>query len=237
MYKHLTQKYEDDFLKISHYARQPQMMPFVGKRWLEGKGLLIVTESHYLPPGSGETSRRWYSLSQKDLSDEEKAWTFTFDIVNYDVEQMINNSWLPKGHTLFRNIAYAMGKFTPSGSHIFHFCALMNYYQRPAEETGESISVTNEDRNFAFKNLCEVAKVINPACIFFCTSKGWRDFNSSHKKHKCLDEDIQLGGSAHASSPWWGRKTRKYRDYQGGRGRISGSDSFISFIEANKIFS
>ncbi len=61
-----------------HLRRFPCMQPWIGSRYRHPrhKRLLVVGESHYLPPGSTiqHAPDRWYRGSQADLSEEEVRW-------------------------------------------------------------------------------------------------------------------------------------------------------------------
>ncbi|MBP5286483.1 MAG: hypothetical protein J6Z08_01130 [Elusimicrobiales bacterium] len=41
--------FNSKLLEIEHFKHYPQMIPFVGKNYKE-TGLLVIAESHYLPP-------------------------------------------------------------------------------------------------------------------------------------------------------------------------------------------
>ena len=58
-----------------HLRRYPCMQPWIGNRYRDKrhKRLLVVGESHYLPPDSTihHDPARWYRSSQSDLNPEE----------------------------------------------------------------------------------------------------------------------------------------------------------------------
>ena len=58
-----------------HLRRYPCMQPWIGSRYRDErhKRLLVVGESHFLPPDSTihHDPARWYRSSQTDLSSEE----------------------------------------------------------------------------------------------------------------------------------------------------------------------
>ena len=64
-----------------HLRRFPCMHPWIGSRYRDDrhKRLLVVGESHYLPPESTihHDPDRWYRSSQAELSEEEVRWAST----------------------------------------------------------------------------------------------------------------------------------------------------------------
>jgi hypothetical protein len=110
------------------------MKPFIGKYWGNPyKKLLIIGESHYLPPNGEEVSKRWYDSCIEWEDPEDIAYTNTAAIVD-------KTDYKSPGNSVYRNIDYAIQEtgFKPSGN-IFCYLAYMNSFQRLAEETGKSI--------------------------------------------------------------------------------------------------
>ena len=82
-----------------HLRRYPCMQPWIGSRYRDErhKRLLVIGESHYLPPESTihHDPERWYCSSQADLSDEEVRWASTIG--------NITGRWT-KAHRIYRAI-------------------------------------------------------------------------------------------------------------------------------------
>jgi hypothetical protein len=68
-------------------------------------------------------SKKWYEGTSNNLSDEEKAWINTQDI--------LNGNFKPKGHAIYRNIHNALQVKDISLS--MNDVAFMNGFQRPAK--------------------------------------------------------------------------------------------------------
>jgi hypothetical protein len=220
----------DSKLKIFfHYQNHPQMLPFVGKYWGKYKKLLVIGESHYLSPCFDITIiENWYNSNINDLdninSGRARSWTNTSELID-------DTDYKPKGHTSWKNIKTAIHStgFDPPED-IFCYIAYMNFFQRPAQKTGESINVTKEDCNIANEALAFIINIIIPDYIFFVSSKAWQYYNK-----KSFDEGL-TGHSAHSSCPWWNRKSSKYTKYDP-EIVVTGKESFMDFIIHNKIFS
>jgi hypothetical protein len=223
-----TKEFNRKFAEFHHYKNHPQMMPFVGKYWNDNKKLLVIGESHYLDPGFDvEIIKDWYNFSVEELDGEDKeyayGWTNTANIVD-------TTDYKPKGHTLWRNIDSAIREtgFKPT-ENVFCYISFYNFYQRPAEKTGNSIIITNEDKAIANETLKFIIDVIKPNYLFFVSSKAWQVFdkNTFSKDH--------VGHSAHPSSRWWNMKSSKYTKYFS-KQAVTGKESFKDFIIYNKIF-
>jgi hypothetical protein len=214
-----------------HYENHPQMLPFVGKYWGTCKKLLVICESHYLPPYSlPETIRDWYDLTVNELNDDEKEWTNTAKIVD---ETWYEN----KSHNNFRNIDYAIieSGFKPDfklGENSFCYISYMNFFQRPAEKTGDSINPQKVDLEIANETLTHVINVLKPDFLFFVSSKAWECFNKDW--HKDLIASNRIGHSCHPTSPHWGIPSMKYSIDN--VTPLTGKQAFINFISQNEIF-
>jgi hypothetical protein len=105
----------------------------------------------------------------------------------------------------------------------------MNFFQKPAQETGESIKVTSEDKNVANIVLKNVIDIIKPDYLFFLSSISWDFFD------KNIFAINKIGHSSHPTSIWWNRATAKYTKPLEEK-TITGKESFKYFIRINKIF-
>ncbi len=212
-----TTIFNEKLLEFWRYKDHPQMMPFIGKYWGQYKKLLVIGESHYLAPGGAEFSKDWYDLPIECLEADDIEWTNTAKII--DETQYKSGS-----HSIYRNIDYAIREtgFKPDES-VFCYVAYMNFFQRPAEETHESINASNEDIEIANETLKYVCDIIEPEYLFFI----------SRKAHTCLDKTMcatgQIGCSAHPASSWWNRENSEdsWR---------TGKQAFMDFIKEKKIF-
>jgi hypothetical protein len=98
----------------------------------------------------------------------------------------------------------------------------MNFFQRPAEKSHQSIRVNEHDKDIANGTLKYVCEILEPDFLFFISRKAWRSYNN----------DIfhgTIGNSAHPTCAWWNRTN------QADHGK-TGKKSFQDFICDNKIF-
>ncbi len=224
-----TTEFDKLFKKnISHYKRHKQMIPFVGKHWGKYKKLLIIGESHYLPKESKKsTIKNWYELTTSDLNQDEIDFTETADIVDYAGKDQKYGS---KGHKLYQNIELAIleSGFKPENTvNMFQYVSFMNFFQRPAQNTGDSIDYTDEDVEIANTVLKGVCSIIKPDYIYFASSIAYPLSDEI--------EDVTVGHSCHPACSWWNRKVKHY-SLATQKTPLTGKENFIKFIKHHKIF-
>ena len=134
-----------------HLRRFPCMQPWIGSRYRDPrhKRLLVIGESHYLPPGSTihHDPDRWYRSRQADLCEEEVRWASTIG--------NITGRWY-RAHTIYRAIQDEIARIlkengvTPDAFPLNHI-AYCNYFLRPAPVAGGSMegSVRQQDLDVA----------------------------------------------------------------------------------------
>jgi len=227
-----TDKYNKDLLGIDHFTKHPQMIPFVGKYWGQYSKLLVLGESHYMPEDfPKDMIEEWYDLSPIDFENagEDVGWTNTAGI--------IDSTWYEdRGHAIYMYIDYAIidSGFNPEyqpGENSFCYISFMNFFQRPALKTGDSILPNKDDIEIANETLTEVIKIIKPDYLFFASSKA-RDYL---KKEWFTDlfENGKVGFSCHPATPHWNTPSMKYSD--DGKTPLSGKQAFINFLQKNHI--
>lgn len=226
-----TNEYDEALLKIDHYTRHPQMIPFVGREWGKHSRLLVLAESHYLPTDDDrQYSETWYDLTAAELpSEKHRIYTSTAHIVDSAGHKQ---RYKRKGHRTFLNIEQAIleSGFRPVNTdNMFQYIAFMNFFQRPAERTGKSIRPTKRDREVANSTLRDVMRVIDPDFLFFVSSRAWQYYA------KDLFQRDRVGHSCHPTSSWWNRKSGNYTRPQGVK-TISGKDCFVGFLQDYTVF-
>ena len=122
-----------------HLRRFPCMQPWIGSRYRDErhKRLLVIGESHYLPPESTihHDPDRWYCSSQADLTEEEVRWASTTG--------NITGRWT-RAHRIYRAIQDEIARIlkesgiTPDPFPLNHV-AYCNYFLRPAPTAGGSM--------------------------------------------------------------------------------------------------
>lgn len=209
---HHSQEYDAAFDQLPHYHAYPRMRPFVGRLYGQhGPKILLVAESHYLPPGSSLhlDAQRWYAGSEKDLSVDEKPWIHTRNIIDKE-----GGKWTAKGHEIYRRLNRALSEAGCSdGGNMFRYVAFMNGFQRPAI-TGKSLEVQKKDIEVATQTLNGVINIIQPECVIFVSTKA--------KKYLGKHLTIESKGVPHPACIWWYR-TSKYG---------TGKERFISLVSA-----
>ena len=123
-----------------HLRRFPCMQPWIGSRYRDQrhKRLLVVGESHYLPPESTihHDPDRWYRSRQDDLTEEEVRWASSIG--------NITGRWY-RAHRIYRAIQTEVAAtlikngVTPDSFPLNHI-AYCNYFLRPAPVTGGSMA-------------------------------------------------------------------------------------------------
>lgn len=158
--------------KVEHYQKFPMMRPFVGKNYGEEnkRKIMLVAESHYLPPTStiSKDPDLWYRSSQSDLTNDEKAWINTREILQGDYK--------PAGHMIFRELDLRMSKFMDtSNQRAMSNIVFMNGFQRPAPETGDSIKHFCHpiDYKIGANTIKSVLEIVNPSLVIFVSKLAW----------------------------------------------------------------
>ena len=206
-----------------HLRRFPCMQPWIGSRYRDQrhKRLLVIGESHYLPPESTihHDPARWYRSSQDDLSPEEVRWTSTTG--------NITGRWY-RGHRIYREIQTEIVRalkergVTPDPFPLNHI-AYCNYFLRPAPVSGGSMAGN------ARKQDLEVAEEVLKCFILrhrpelvIVTSR----FAGRHAERVAREHGIPAIITPHPGSRWWNTITRSY-------GNVTGRDLFSTFLRAH----
>lgn len=213
--------FDVEFSCIHHFSLYPKLMPWVGPGYRSAPAkILILGESHYLEPTSTyhHNPQDWYA--GVDLTRvPDQGWTNTRGIIRNG----INNHWKSASKTIYRNIASALEARGFVSENPFMSIAFMNYFQRPAEQTGESIRVSPLDLASSATIVGAVVKVVRPDLVVFCSSLAWK----AAKKTTLLDDmrgqGLLVRASSHPSSPWWNRPSKRLK------GR-SGKEAFVAAV-------
>jgi len=232
--KNRTNDYDEKLKAIQHFQNHPQMIPFVGINW-NGiySSLLIIAESHYIENRDNnkqkEIIENWYDILSTKLSENDRIWTSTADIID-------NSKYLEggesNGHRIYLHIDKAIiesGLKRENNEKMFQYVSFMNFFQRPSESESESINVNKRDQKVANETLKQVINIIKPNYIFFVSAKAWDFYDQS------LFDPNKTGHSCHPTSKWWNRKASCYTDVNN-LGKVTGKESFINFIKKNGIF-
>ncbi len=217
-----TTKYDEALGGISHYQKYPKLLPFIGSNYdKRANRILIVGESHYLPKDTKVDLLKWYDSDESSLSEEDKNYIDVRGLLTY----AIRSNYKADGHTIFRNIESAALEIdfkSLNDSHFFSNVAFFNFYQRPAENTGDSIIASQIDKGKGAEIFRQVTDIVNPTHIIFVSSKVRAEFT---------DEDLcdyYCGHTPHPAMPWWNRKSERY-------GNITGKEKFQNFLKEHEL--
>ena len=197
------------------------MHPWIGSRYRDQrhKRLLVIGESHYLPPGSDihHDPDRWYRSRQHDLSEEEVRWASTTG--------NITGRWY-RAHTIYRAIQNEIarilteGGVTPDDFPLNHI-AYCNYFLRPAPTVGGSMEHHASERDL------EVAEEVlrwsilrhRPELVTVTSRVAGRYAEPVNRE--C---SIPCVVTPHPGTRWWNTAARSY-------GGVRGRDLLSSFLE------
>ena len=230
------ESYNDQFQEIAHYRKMPQMMPWVGKSYgdVKVKKILFIGESHYLPENSKihKDSEKWYKINYKEMKPTELIWTSTAKIIANKYGDVWNDKGWNKAHNIYKNIEEII-KITGSNlesKQMLEFCAFYNYFQRPAQEKGQSIIYDSKDLEVADEVFLKIVKTIRPEYIFVTSSKVW-----PYVKEKSKELEIISDFSPHPGCAWWNRRAKKYGTNSDGK-YLNGKGKVIIFLKEHSVF-
>jgi len=240
-----SQRFDKKLKEINHYKIHPQMIPFIGSYWGKAGKMLVVGESNYLDNYDKEAKKRdnkdnkniqknWYNITSKELTRNQFRWTSTALAIN----EAITDDYFYPGWGIWRSVKDVIVEtgFNPdktNTSKVLCYLAYMNFFQRPALKSGESIDYDEEDASIANDVLNKVVKIIGVDYIFFVSSMAWDNFYQELLDE--LSKDKKIGHSCHPTCQWWNRESQKYTKPKGQK-TITGKESFKYFIKTNKIF-
>jgi len=189
------------------------MKPWVGEKYRspQHKRLLVVGESHYLPQKSKIhlDAVNWYERKQVELTETEIKWISTSGIIKNNKEK----NFPKKAHGIYKNACVVINecsfKYDISSKAIDHY-AYYNFFQRPADVTGDSIKVQKIDRDVSETVFLSILGKLDPELIIFTSSLAGKAAS------KLVGESgIPYVVTPHPTSAWWNRFAKKYN----GRGK------------------
>ena len=212
-------------MKPNHLSSFNCMLPWIGKHYSkEGHlRLLVLGESHYFPSGSHKhlNSEDWYSrLSMKDLNEDEISYISTADIVN----EAIDTNFKIKPFGIFREINKILSdqmSGSKSEKGIYH-CMFMNFFQRPAQEEGDSIQEDDNDIQIAKETLEWVLSEYKPVLVAVVSKKAGGYVSTV--LDKC---SMPYCITPHPTCAWWNRSAKSY-------GNKYGREILPAFLKSQK---
>lgn len=219
-----SHEYDDKLDLINHYKLYPEMKVWVGCNYSKNPTkLLLIGESHYLNKESEYhlDPKIWYAgveVSEK------------IDCKNIKTRNIIYNGiktkWQLKSKTIFRNIEKALFEslfFENKPLTAFTEVAFMNYFQRPAEKTGQSINVSAIDAEVSSFVFQSVVNAVEANIIIFTSSLAWQHAKNYGIRDFLNKKNIKVGRAPHPGMPWWSRSSKAY-------GNQTGKEHFIQLM-------
>jgi len=226
-------KFDVALKKIPHFTTFPEMMPWIGSEYTnQDIKVLVIGESHYFSKGTElhHDPKIWYSRTFTESLEAKHGHR-----VRYQISRNINNRFIKKTHSMHKNIHRELIKTnyfkdnTTRNSTPFDSIAYMNYFQRPANKNGSSISVKPQDIEVALETIKKVIITINPEVVLFASVKAYKTAIQSNLFSKL---DVLHDYSAHPCSMHWNKPCIKYGKLQGEHyGSIPGKERFVRAID------
>jgi len=210
------------------------MIPFIGNHYTSTKAkILVIGESHYLPHNSTIhlDADEWYnSVSAQMLSDVERAWSNTSQIVR----SHIDGTERSRAHRLYYNIEAALREtlgHEADTENYLECVSFYNYFQRPAEY-GVSIKHQDIDDVFAFNHLNSLHREIQFDSAIFTSKLA---HNSWRRANKLKPAQYQTFRTTHPSCSWWNRVHNN--TFQGENVKCTGKEAFKKAVSLTLLYS
>ena len=203
---------------INHYKIHPEMLPYVGKHYRNVK-ILLIGESHYLcegidnrPDDKYYMTNKWYEESVPENFTGKHYFNTRHIVHNFLVERR------SRAHSIFRNpakgIIEALDLKDVTDSEAFSACAFMNYFQRPALISGETINYDDisVDKEYSYNVLKSCKEILKPYVTIFLSKKAFEAYSEF-----AGDKTVDIYCVMHPTCSHWNG--------------INGKEKFISIIK------
>ncbi len=224
--------------RISHLDHYPEMLPFVGKKWVNSNKILFIGESHYLPYDEIKTYNNefdffenWYNGKSTELNNNHRNYINTRN----NIITVESNRKREKPLNIYYNIKAALKEIKEFENEnlIFDKFAYYNYYQKPAyvkEKKNEdrSIKPNEEDNQIAFSTFKEIVNILDVKTVIFISTKSYDSFSS--QKQQLQNSNIKIDFVPHAGKQWWNRASKRYA-LAGANTKRTGKEKFIAIIK------
>ena len=228
---HGTSEYDTQFETVAHFSLFPDMRPWVGTNYSkEDLKILVIGESHYFAEGTEfhHDVEGWYERKYHDDLINRQGHR-----VRYQISKLFDGN-MGKSHVMYKRISKSLSETKFVKEKIekkdpFQRIAYINYFQRPANSTGDSISPKTKDKEVAYEAINGVIEILKPSLVIFVSKKSFKSAKSSGLLNSVEGSKYVV---AHPCSAWWGgRKSKEYGKIDGDDyGAISGNQRFIEII-------
>ena len=217
---------------IPFLNRVPKYMPHVGNNYSSAEQkIIIVGESHYLAKSlNNKISREdWYDNLEATLQRIKDENSLNYIHTRGVLIDVLNGEF-NKAYTIFYNLNREYkSAFNSKEVELFEKAAYLNYFQRPAEITGDSINNNKRDNEVAYDNLIKLSSILKPDIVIFVSSKAFKAFKSENNKQKL--SDFSYNTVPHAASAWWNKKSKNYGTNEDGSLR-TGKQKFRAILKS-----
>lgn len=213
-YSELSSDFDLLLSAIPHYALYPEMMVAVGRHYRAAPArVLVLGESHYLDGVEpANTPERWYA--RRELTNPASAaYISTRGVFN----NAICGRKPSKSKAIFHSLANALnacGMRMPEARSGLQSIAYMNFFLRPAEETGESIRVAPRDVEEAGRVIPAVCAALQPQLVVFASRLAWGHAQADIAPGLTAS-GIQTAFVPHPATSWWNRPSRPMKGLTG----------------------
>ncbi len=215
---------------IPFLMRVPNYMPHIGKNYgTANQKIIIVGESHYLVKSlNNKVSREdWYDDLDTTLQKIDDAQSMNYIHTRSVIQDMLIGKF-NKAYTIFYNLNKEYQDVFTTTSHLFEDAAYLNFFQRPAEQMGESINNNTRDNQVAYENLIKLGTMLQPDMVIFVSSKSCEAFKS--EEHKQRKANFKYDAVPHAASAWWNKSSSNYGVNRDGSKR-TGREKFRAVLK------
>ncbi len=217
---------------IAFYKQYPQMIPKVGKNY-GMKKLLIVCSNFYFPTSSDDYTNHeryieycdpswWYKKSSKLVIGDDEVdpltWINMRDLPLYYLNGRVR-PWTTLLHTMidkgiWKELYDGYENNDQTKNKVLDYCAVMNYFVRPAYQGG-TIIPQEKDRIHSAQTFWEVVRILDPIAICMVGSQvhwnmrnsltipGADNLTSVYEEYK-----NRLIGLRQPGRGWWTRTTK-----------------------------
>lgn len=214
--EYYSRKLDEIFKSIPHYELHPEMIPWVGKDYFKQDfKVLLLGESHYLKKDTTyhHDFDDWYDGVRKGVKND-TAGIKTREIL----QNFLTGKSKSKSKTIYRNTELALKETEYFSSHIkspYTMVSFINFFQRPAEVSGNSIKVFSKDVEISSKVLTEVIKVLKPDVVGFTSSLAFDAAKKGNATSFLKDKKVLFFRTSHPATAWWNKKNKKYKNATG----------------------
>ena len=228
---HGSKEFDINLKKVPHFSMFPEMMPWVGSDYSnQGTRILIIGESHYFKDTKlHHEPHTWYSRSFTESLDARHGHR-----VRYQITRSIENKFRSKTHAMHKNLKKVLiecdyfKNYDTTINAPYNSIAFLNYFQRPANTYGNSISPKAKDIEVSLETIKGVINIIKPDIVLIASVKA---YDIAIKSGLFLEINIHHDYSAHPCSIHWNVACKKYGKIQGERyGEITGRERFIRVV-------